>query len=770
LLSQRNALKLGIQYDDFCKIISGSHLCGPSNFIIENVAFDTRKIVPSDCLAFFALKGEFRDGNDFVNDAYRKGVRIFVVSQMPNKPHKNAAYILVEDSLLALQKLAAEHRSKFNYPVIAITGSNGKTTVKEWLYHLLSSKFRIIRSPKSYNSQLGVALSLLEMHEHADLAIIEAGISKAGEMDLLQKMIQPDYGIFTSFGSAHEEGFDSLEEHLDEKLKLFKDCKKTLVSSTIKLTKNQLNSINGIAINQVDYLKELAFFPFNDRPSILSATIAIAAAKSFGNIEIEQIKTIPRLAMRMETFEGRDNSIIINDTYNLDFEALELSLEYQLSLADGKKRIVLIGLDDSHSQQQDILKKIKKYKPENYVVVNPGENPKIDISNAVVLVKGTRKSEMQKLAARLRLKKHKTFLEINLSAIKHNIQIFKSNLKPTTKVLAMVKAQSYGAGLEKVGGYLEKQGIDYLGVAYPDEGVELRKSGVKIPILVMNPVEEGFEDCIKYHLEPAVFSFEQLNELLHELIFQGVQNFPIHLKIDTGMKRLGFDQRELPRLMELIQAQPEIIIKGVYSHLADSDNRRDKRFTDLQIKRFIESCNYISKQSASTFMAHLLNSEGIANYPEAQFDMVRIGIGMYGVSSNPVTSKKLHPVVSWKSTVSQIKQVSKGESVGYSRSFVAEKDIDIAIIPVGYADGFRRSLSNGVGSVLINGLECAVIGRVCMDMIMVDVTKKYVKTGDRVEIIGNKVTLSKFSEKINSIPYEVLTSISKRVHRTYIEE
>jgi alanine racemase len=377
---------------------------------------------------------------------------------------------------------------------------------------------------------------------------------------------------------------------------------------------------------------------------------------------------------------------------------------------------------------------------------------------------------MQKLAARLRLKKHKTFLEINLSAIKHNIQIFKSNLKPTTKVLAMVKAQSYGAGLEKVGGYLEKQGIDYLGVAYPDEGVELRKSGVKIPILVMNPVEEGFEDCIKYHLEPAVFSFEQLNELLHELIFQGVQNFPIHLKIDTGMKRLGFDQRELPRLMELIQAQPEIIIKGVYSHLADSDNRRDKRFTDLQIKRFIESCNYISKQSASTFMAHLLNSEGIANYPEAQFDMVRIGIGMYGVSSNPVTSKKLHPVVSWKSTVSQIKQVSKGESVGYSRSFVAEKDIDIAIIPVGYADGFRRSLSNGVGSVLINGLECAVIGRVCMDMIMVDVTKKYVKTGDRVEIIGNKVTLSKFSEKINSIPYEVLTSISKRVHRTYIEE
>lgn len=764
-------MKLNFQFTEFCQSILGEHLCGPQHFIIEKVVYDTRKIASSEGQAFFALKGDFRDGNDFLNDAYRKGIRVFVVSEIPNKPHKNAAYILVRDTLASIQNLALQHRKKFNYPVIAISGSNGKTTVKEWLYHLLSDKMRIIRSPKSYNSQLGVALSLLEMHENADLAIIEAGISKSGEMESLQKMIQPDFGIFTSFGSAHEEGFSSVEEHLEEKLKLFSGSKKTLVSSTIKLTKNQLTLINGVVINPIDYTKELEALPFTDKPSVLSGSLALAAAKSLGKIDLERIKTLPRLAMRMETFEGRDNSTIINDTYNLDLDALEFSLEYQLAIAEGKKRIVLVGLDDANKhKEQDLIQIIKKFKPDSYQFVYQGQNPQIDVSNAVVLVKGTRKSKMEKLASRLRLKKHKTYVEINLSAIKHNIQVFKSQLKPNTKMLAMVKAQSYGAGLEKIGLYLEKQGIDYLGVAYPDEGVELRKAGIKVPILVMNPVDEGFEECIKYQLEPTVFSFEQLNELLHELIFQGVQNFPVHVKIDTGMRRLGFDFKELPRLMEIIQAQPEIAIKGIYSHLADSDNRRDKRFTDLQIKRFIEACNYISSNYVGKFITHLLNSEGIANFPEAQFNMVRIGIGMYGVSSNPALVKKLRPVISWKSTVSQVKQIHKGESVGYSRSFVADKNMEIAIVPVGYADGFRRSLSNGVGSVVINGQICNVVGRVCMDMIMVDVTKKFIKTADAVELIGEKITLSQFAEKMQTISYEVLTSISKRVHRTYLEE
>ena len=764
-------MKLNLQYQDFCHFISGEHLCGPQHFIIDKVIYDTRKIANLEGQVFFALKGEFRNGNDYLNDAFRKGIRIFVVSEVPNKPYKNAAYILVENTLASLQNLASQHRKKFNYPVISITGSNGKTTVKEWLYHLLSDEMRIIRSPKSYNSQLGVALSLLEMHDKADLAIIEAGISKSGEMDALQKMIQPDFGIFTSFGSAHEEGFRTEEEHLEEKLKLFQSCKKTLVGPNIQLSKKQLTQINGMILNSVDYAKELVAFPYTDKPSVFSGTLAIAAAKSLSNLNLDRIKSLPRLAMRMETFEGRDNSIIINDTYNLDLDALEFSLEYQLAIAEGKERIVLVGLDEANQhREQDLIQLINKFKPDSYQFVFQGQNPKIDVTNAVVLVKGTRKSEMEKLASRLRLKKHKTFVEINLSAIKHNIQVYKSQLKPTTKMLAMVKAQSYGAGLEKIGLYLEKQGIDYLGVAYPDEGVELRKAGIKVPVLVMNSVDEGFEDCVKNQLEPTVFSFEQLDELLRELIFQGVQNFPIHVKIDTGMKRLGFDFKELPRLMEVIQAQPEIAIKGVYSHLADSDNRRDKRFTDLQIRRFVDACNYISANYAGKFITHLLNSEGIANFPEAQFNMVRIGIGMYGFSSNPANAKKLRPVVSWKSTVSQVKQIHKGESVGYSRSFVADKNMEIAIVPVGYADGFRRSLSNGVGSVVINGQMCNLVGRVCMDMIMVDVTKKFVKTGDRVELIGDKISLSQFADKMQTISYEVLTSISKRVHRTYIEE
>ena len=764
-------MKLSIPYIDFCEIIGGQHYCGLQHEIISGIAYDSRKISSSEGQVFFALKGEFRDGHNFLIEAFQKGIRIFVVSEVPNKPFKDASYLLVNDTMEALQKLALYHRKRFNYPIIAVTGSNGKTTVKEWLYHLLSPKFRIIRSPKSYNSQLGVALSLLELHDKADLAIIEAGISKSGEMKFLEKMILPDYGIFTSFGTSHEEGFSSIQEHLNEKLKLFSGCKKTFVSFSIDLSKSDLENIHGVEVNPNDYLEQLRLVPFQDRASVFSAMMAIAVAKDFGYVDVEQVKSLPRLAMRMETFDGIDNSIIINDTYNLDLDALEFSLEYQASLAGTRKRVVIVGIDEQNKTlAAEVERKIQKFQPDYYSIIYDNQVPTVDVLNSVVLVKGTRKLEMQKLAARLKLKKHKTYLEINLSAMKHNVQVFRSLLNSNTKMLAMVKAQSYGSGLEKVGLFLESQGIEYLGVAYPDEGVELRKAGVKIPILVMNPVEEGFEDCIKYQLEPAIYCFEQLDELLHELIFQGIQDFPVHLKIDTGMKRLGFDFSDLPKLMELIQAQPEVKLTGVYSHLADSDNRRDRRFTDLQKQRVKDACRFISNYTSNSLLLHLLNSEGIANYQDAQFDMVRIGIGMYGISSNPNVAKKLKPVIAWKSTISQVKHVVKGESIGYSRSFVAEKDMQIAIIPVGYADGFRRSLSNGKGTVIVNGIACKVLGRVCMDMIMVDVSRIQVKPGDMVEIIGEKQTLSNFSEMMQTIPYEVLTSISKRVHRTYIEE
>jgi Alr-MurF fusion protein len=369
----------------------------------------------------------------------------------------------------------------------------------------------------------------------------------------------------------------------------------------------------------------------------------------------------------------------------------------------------------------------------------------------------------------LKLKRHKTILEINLSALRHNISIFKSFLLPKTKILAMVKAQSYGAGLEKIGLYLEHLGVDKLGVAYSDEGLELRKAGVKIPILVMNPEEDGFETCIRYQLEPAIYSFEQLNDLTHELIASNIQDFPIHLKIDTGMNRLGFETTDVQKLIEYIQAQPEIKIASVYSHLADADNRKDLQFTKNQISKFKLFCQEL-QQHFQNFYMHLLNSEGIVNYSSSQFDMVRVGIGMYGISKAPEISKKLLPVLKWKSVVSQIKVISKGESVGYSCSFVADKSYTIAIIPLGYADGFKRSLSNGNGGVFIQGNYCPTVGRVCMDMIMVDISNIYAEVGEEVEIIGENQQIGQLAEKLDTIPYEIMTSISNRVHRVYIEE
>jgi alanine racemase len=361
-------------------------------------------------------------------------------------------------------------------------------------------------------------------------------------------------------------------------------------------------------------------------------------------------------------------------------------------------------------------------------------------------------------------------VEINLSAVRHNLAVLKSGLLPSTKILAMVKAQSYGSGLEKMGAYLENQGIDYLGVAYADEGVELRKHGIQLPILVMNTEEDGFEDCILNNLEPAIFTLKQLDSFIKELILHGKTHYPIHLKLDTGMKRLGFEMTDIPKVCDMLQAQPEVYVKSVYSHLADSDNRRDKRFTEHQIAHFKNAVSYIENRLNYHFMSHLLNSEGISNYPDAQFDMVRVGIGMYGLSTNPVIKRKLVPVVYWYSAISQIKSIKKGESVGYSRTFIAKEEMKIAIIPVGYADGFRRSLSNGKGSVYINGKACETVGRVCMDMIMVDVSKSKAIEGDLVEIIGPHQTIEKFAEANNTIPYEVLTSISKRVHRVYSEE
>lgn len=768
-------MKLGIAYNKLSKIIDGTSLRGDASMVVDKISYDTRKLVDHDNTLYFALKGEFRDGHSFISNAYEKGIRMFVVSEdIPSDQFPYSHFIKVKNTLNALQELARYHREKFTFPIIAITGSAGKTTVKEWLYHLLSPSLRVIRSPKSYNSQLGVALSLLELHEECDLAIIEVGISKSGEMMRLTEMVQPTIGVFTSFGRAHEENFKTIEEHLSEKLRLFYTTQKTFYPNSINLNAELNKQIHGVQLKPENFKKEIALIPFMDKASVSNAMLAIALAKLFledTKLIKERILSLPQLALRMETFEGIDGNTIINDTYNLDIDALNHSLEYQLRVADKRKRVVIIGLDeDNYFRKNEVEKIVKIYQPDQLFIIRNDEKIKSTFENSVVLIKGTRKADMQRFAKQFRLKNHKTFVEVDLTAVRSNIARFKSLLHPNTKLLAMVKAQSYGSGVEKMAAFFEQQGMDYLGVAYADEGVELRKQGIKLPILVMNAEEDGFEDCINYQLEPTIYSFNQLDQFIKELIFHGQSAYPIHLKLDTGMKRLGFEIKDLPRVCEILQAQPEIRVKSVYSHLADSDNRRDKRFTEHQIKQFHQGTQLLNQHLNYHFDRHILNSEGIANYPNAQYDMVRLGIGMYGISSSPSLKQKLQPVLKWLSAVSQIKELSKGESVGYNRTFIAEKSTKIAIIPVGYADGFRRNLSNGKGGVYIHETFCPTVGRVCMDMIMVDVTKIHVKEGDRVEIIGLKQPIEKFAAQMETIAYEVMTSISKRVHRVYLEE
>jgi len=765
-------LKLEINLPKLIQLV-GAQFYGetPQNEIINGVVIDSRKIVSGHQLVYFALPGEFKDGHDFISAAYSKGVRVFIVTKKQSLTFNHACFLVVQDTLIALQAIAKYHREQFHFPIIAVTGSVGKTTTKEWLYHLLSTQFRIIRSPKSYNSQLGVALSLLELTEDCDIAIIEVGISHPGEMEVLEKIISPEIVLLTSIGTAHLHNFTDINHLCQEKIKLASRAKKVFLGPTIATEKfaflDKKDLVSKAAV-------ELSLIPFNDSASRASAAIAIAVAKFFDvgeDILKSAVSTLPRLAMRLETYEGINNNTVINDTYNLDLDALSHSLEFQTSLANERTRVLIIGL---HEKNPVLLEKIyaitTPFRLDEIQVVYLNDYPSFIFENAVILLKGTRKANMQKWAMQLKLKKHKTQIEINLSALRHNLLQYKEAVNKNTKLLVMVKAQAYGSGLIKTAQFIEKMGIDYLGVAYADEGVELRNAGVLLPILVMNAEEEAFDDCIQYKLEPSIYSFEQLEALLHHLIAQTIEGFPIHLKFDTGMNRLGFSSKETRKLIDVIRSQPEILIKSVYSHLAESDNRKDPSFTLRQVETFTQLCNQVQKMVPTPFLRHILNSEGIINFSSDQTTMVRIGIGAFGISSNEIWRKNLRPVIAWKSTVSQLKTVEKGESIGYNRSFLAPKKITIAIIPLGYGDGFRRILSNGKGGVFIQGAFCPTVGNVCMDMIMVEVSHISVKAGDEVEIIGQNQSIEALSTSMETIPYELMTGISQRVYRSYINE
>ena len=756
-------MKLELTYSELCSQLNGKSVGVPFVDLIQEVVYDTRKINPSAGLVFFALNGPFRCGESYISAAYDKGVRVFVVHQVPENNYLDASFIVVDNTLAALQMLAKSYRDQLTYPILAIAGSLGKTTVKEWLYHLIAGKLEVFRSPKSYNSQLGVALSILQLPKKTDLAIIEVAATKPGEMKVLADMLRPTHGILTNLLPSHANEFNDFQQYSAEICSLFNGVNWLITSEeTNKFTELRCQTIS-VQAHQLDSL-----IPFQDEISMQQSKIAIAAAEEWISVDEERIKSLPHLAMRLETFEGNDGALIINDTYTMDKEAFRSSLSYQLSIAGSKHRIVLIGLSaDQTVLTADIRELCQQFEVDEVHFLQQDEELTLALKNAVVLVKGAR--YMQRVANRLKLKQHKTQLSYNLSALKYNLNQYKNSLHAETKMLAMVKAQSYGAGLTTMAQFLEKQGIHYFGVAYSDEGKELRKSGIKTPILVMNAEEEGMETCVEFDLEPAIYDFNQLDELLKVLISQEKTAFPIHIKMDTGMKRLGFYPDEVQQLIEVLAAQPEVMVKSVYSHLAEADED-GSTFTQNQIAQFEESCQQFESYLSYPFLRHILNSEGIAHYPNAQFDLVRIGIGLFGLSSNRSFEQCLKPVIEWTSSISQVKTIRPGESVGYGRTFVAEKDMRIAIIPIGYADGFKRSLSNGVGAVYIQNQRCPVVGRVCMDMIMVDIGELKIEVNTKVEIIGKNQGLSQFAKDCQTIPYEILTSISPRVHRSYSEE
>ena len=738
--------------------------------IVTHVVYDSRRIHSGDGALFFALHGLNRDGAEFIFDAYEKGVRWFVIDEKINIPIlPEAVFIQVINPLISLQKLALHHREKFTYPVIGITGSVGKTTFKEWAYHMLSPSMRVVRSPKSFNSQIGVALSLLEMHADADIALIEAGISEPGEMERLAKMINPTIGIFTAFGKAHRSNFESVEQQLEEKLKLFRHSILTFVASSVEISKNQLAHIAG---TQPSPLPAEQFGLTKGYESMLGLLKQLCEELEIPSGQFEtRLKTLPQLALRMETFEGINGNTIINDTYNLDEDALTEALHYQKKLANGQKRVVVIGISDTATLSKDALQSIiADFNPDQAIFVEKGTSiPWESIRDSVVLVKGNRDLGFEKEVSKGKELKHRTVVEISLSAIRHNVQYFKKHLNPGTKILCMVKASSYGSGAERVAAFLQQENVDYFGVAFADEGVALREAGITKPIVVMNPDPEHASLITEYELEPAIYSFPQLDRFVTALIHEGKTGYPVHLKFDTGMHRLGFASSEKEQVLAAILAQPEVRIQGIYSHLADADNANDHQFTEQQIGVFTEIKQYFDEHLQYSYLAHLLNSEGALHYSEAQFDMIRLGIVLYGYPSQQLAGE-MQPAIQWKSAVSQVKDVPKGDCVGYGCSFTASEDMTIAIVPVGYADGFRRSLSNGKGAVYIAGNRCEVVGRVCMDMIMVNVTGKGVSEDDEVEIIGSNQSMQAFAEAMETIPYEVMTGLSKRMYRIYVED
>jgi len=796
---------------------------------VEFLLIDSRKLYSPSASLFFALKGPRRDGHQFISELYKRGVRNYIISEKTEiEDFPEANFIFVNDTLEALQRLAAYHRKQFNIPVVGITGSNGKTIVKEWLYQLLQKKFNIVRSPRSYNSQIGVPLSVWQMNKHYELAIFEAGISKPGEMETLEKIIQPTIGILTNIGEAHSENFVNREEKLKEKLKLFTHANKVIAKGddawvTRQMMKKEMNNffwgrnnssdLQIISFERKNLQTEITLnfksetfsfsIPFTDDASVENA-ITCCSFMLVAGIERQYIQEemlqLHSVSMRLELIKGINQCSLINDSYSADLSSLNIALNFLDQQSTGSKRTVILsdflqtGLSERklydeiavllHAHQINkvigIGKSIGTYLKTDEKIFYQFYNTTEDFiqqfrssqfREETILVKGARIFEFERIVHALEQKVHQTVLEINLNAIVHNLKEYQKFLKPSTKVMAMVKAFAYGSGGAEIAGILQYHKVDYLGVAYADEGIELRKAGIALPVMIMNPDESTFDAIVENNMEPDLYSFELLEQFDSYLKQSGLQQYPVHIEIETGMNRLGFDLADIKKLGNKLNQTNSFRIVSIFSHLAASEEPSQDEFTLQQYEKFIEASAELEKLLGYSLIKHIANSAAIIRHQQLQMDMVRLGIGMYGVDAANTNSVELQTVATLKSTIAQIKHLKTGESVSYNRKGIVHRDSVIATVRLGYADGYARRLGNGVGKMLVNGQYAPVIGTVCMDMTMIDVTDiAGVKEGDEVIVFGNELSIQQIAEWANTISYEIMTGISQRVKRVYFEE
>ena len=811
----------------------GAHRYGNADAEIQWLLTDSRSLTFPETSLFFALRTPIRDGSIYIPQLYRRGVRNFVVSEDQEdweKRYPDCNFLVTPDSLIALQRLAERHREKFELPIVAVTGSNGKTIVKEWLYQLLCQDYRVERSPKSYNSQIGVPLSIWLLDQQTQIGIFEAGISQPLEMQRLQDIIQPTIGVITNIGEAHQENFASREAKCLEKLKLFEECQdivyneddpliaKCIVKKGFKahlLGWSRQNPNAYLYIGKVEKTDNKSSFtfrykgtdyqtyiPFTDDASVEDAISALAVSLLIGlkpEVAALRLTTLEPVAMRLEVKQGINGNTLINDSYNNDLTSLDIALDFMnrrqnrkghtftlvlsdilqsgmseeelytrvAQLVNGRHIDRLVGVGDAIGNHMELFEMERHHFKTTEQLINSGLLQ--GLRHEVILIKGARAFNFDRITARLEQKVHQTILEVDLNALVANLNHYRSFMKPETKMVCMVKASAYGAGAVEVARTLQDHCVDYLAVAVADEGVTLRRGGISQGIMIMNPELTAFKDMFDYDLEPEVYSFELLDALIRAAGKEGVTNWPVHIKLDTGMHRLGFNpEKDIDRLIDVLKGQNAVIPRSVFSHFVGSDSPDFDDFTRHQFALFDAASRKLQGAFSHKILRHICNSAGIERFPQYHLDMVRLGLGLYGI--NPINNETIHNVSTLKSVILQIRDVPAEDTVGYSRRGVLKRPSRIAAVPIGYADGLDRHLGCGKAYCLVNGKEAPYVGNICMDVCMIDVTGIDCKVGDEVEIFGNHLAVSRLSDVLGTIPYEVLTSVSERVARVYFQD